>query len=131
MSEEQAPGLSAGLVVLDPVALAKLRELDPDGQHGVVERVMAAFQGSLQRMLAQLAAEAARGDGADLVVVAGLAHTLKSSSASVGALELSRSCAEVERRLRHDGPGSLPEDITRLQDAARAALAAVEAMLRH
>lgn len=129
MNEEQAPGRSSPAVVLDAIALARLRELDPDGRQGVVERVMRAFQGALQRMLAQLVAEAARGDDADLALVTGLAHTLKSSSASVGAMELARTCAEVERRLRNEGAASLPEDVARLHAAARAALDAVEAML--
>jgi HPt (histidine-containing phosphotransfer) domain-containing protein len=31
-----------------------------------------------------------------------VAHTLKSSSASVGALDLSRLCADIERRIRQD-----------------------------
>ncbi len=112
---------------LDADALARLRELDPDGRHGVVERVLTAFQTSLTRMLGQLQAQR---EGDDATVVAGIAHTLKSSSASVGALALAKTCAEVERRLRTDGPGSLGCDIECLQRDGEAALAAVAAMLR-
>lgn len=112
---------------LDAAALARLRELDPDGRHGVVQRVLKAYDGSLERMLAQLTAQR---DGGDAEVVAGLAHTLKSSSASVGALALSQVCSDVERRLRDGGPGSLAGDIERLLQAGTAALAAVKAMLR-
>jgi HPt (histidine-containing phosphotransfer) domain-containing protein len=36
-----------------------------------------------------------------------VAHTLKSSAASVGALELSRLCAEIERRIRQDDTDGL------------------------
>ena len=111
----------------DQVALGRLRELDPDGRHGVVQRVLTAFETSLTRMLAQLAAER---EGGDAGVVASVAHTLKSSSASVGAAVLSQACADVERRLRSGEAGSLPDDIDRLLRAGEDALATVRAMLR-
>ncbi|RVU45534.1 Hpt domain-containing protein [Rubrivivax rivuli] len=110
----------------DPVALGRLRELDPDGRHGVLQRVLVAFETSLSRMLVQLAAER---EGGNAAVVAGVAHTLKSSSASVGALDLAQACAEVERRLRTGEPGSLGGDIERLLAAGEGALATVRAML--
>lgn len=113
---------------LDAAALARLRELDPDGRHGVVLRVLGAFESSLARMTSQLRAE--RGGDGDGGVVATVAHTLKSSAASVGALELSRLCAEVERRLRENRPGDLGADIERLLAAADRAEQAVAAMLR-
>jgi len=112
---------------LDAGALARLRELDPDGRHGVLNRVLGAFETSLARMLVQLAAE--RDDGT-AGVVAGVAHTLKSSSASVGALELARACADVEQRLREGAPGDLGVDVARLLACGESALAAVRAMLR-
>lgn len=114
-------------VQLDAGALARLRELDPDGRHGVVERVLKAFESSLARMLVELEAQRA---GGNPDAVARAAHKLKSSAASVGALALAQACAEVERRLRTGEPGTLAGDIERLLHAGRAALAAVEAMLR-
>lgn len=115
------------VVQLDADALARLRELDPDGQHGVVERVFRAFEISLARMLGELEEQRA---GGDPEAVSRVAHKLKSSSASVGALALSQACAEVERRLRTGGPGTLAGDIERLLHAGEAALVAVKAMLR-
>jgi hypothetical protein len=112
---------------LDAATLARLRELDPDGRHGVVMRVLMAFETSLARMLVQLGAE--QGDG-DAGVVVAVAHTLKSSSAAVGALELSQACAEVERRLRQGAAGDLEADVTRLLREGESALVAVGAMLR-
>ena len=44
-------------MTLDAAALARLRELDPEGRHGVLPRVLGAFEASLARMLAQLAGE--------------------------------------------------------------------------
>lgn len=112
---------------LDAAALAKLRELDPDGRHGVVPRVLAAFETSLTRLLGQLRAQAAQ---ADAEVVAGVAHTLKSSSASVGALALAAACTDVERRLRSGGGGDLAADVQRLVAEGEGALRAVAATLR-
>jgi len=112
---------------LDAAALARLRELDPDGRHGVVLRVLAAFETSLGRMLGQLRTELDAGDPA---VVAGIAHTLTSSSASVGALALSARCAEIERRLREKAAGDLRADVQRLLAEGEVALHAVGSMLR-
>lgn len=115
---------------LDAGALARLRELDPEGRHAVVQRVLTAFETSLTRMQAQLGAERDRGGDADAAVVAGIAHTLKSGAASVGALELASTCAEIERRLRGGEQQHLSADIERLLAAGARALQAVASMLR-
>lgn len=91
-----AAGLpAAGL--LDEQALARLHELDPEGKSGLVARVLATYTRSLASLLAQLASAREAGDARGQRHVA---HTLKSSSASVGALKLSELCADIERRLR-------------------------------
>ena len=128
MNPTSAPDTGAGPPPgLDPQALARLRELDPDGRHGVVPRVLAAYETSLQRMLVQLRAAP---DPAHPGVLASVAHMLKSSSASVGALALARTCAEVEARLRIGDASSLAGDLARLIADAEAALVAVAAILR-
>jgi len=114
-------------VVLDAVALGRLRELDPDGRHGVLPRVLTAFEVSLERMLGQLAAEL---DGGRAEAVGAIAHTLKSSAASVGALRLAQTCEQVERAARSSGGTAQRHDVERLIAEGRAALAAVQAMLR-
>jgi histidine phosphotransfer protein HptB len=121
----QQTAVAAGVPGLDPVALAKLNELDPQGRLGVVQRVLAAFESSLARMLAQLEANGA----ADINLVSHIAHTLKSSSASVGASRLAQACADTERRCRQADHNGLPDDVQRLQSEGRAALLAVRAML--
>ena len=112
---------------LDAQALERLRELDPDGRQGVVPRVLAAFETSLVRMLTQLQAER---DAPDSAVVSSVAHMLKSSSASVGALALARTCAEVEARIRSGDASEVHRDIGRLISDGEAALRAVGAILR-
>jgi HPt (histidine-containing phosphotransfer) domain-containing protein len=112
---------------LDAAALGRLRELDPDGRHGVLQRVLRAYESSLQRTLGQLQAGAGP---ADAPAIAALAHTLKSSSASVGALQLAAVCADVEARLRSGDVARLREDVEQMSHQARLALGAVEAILR-
>ncbi len=83
--------------VLDAACMAELRALDPDGKAQLVKRVLITYQASLAKLVDQL--RVARGEGA-WDQVSRVAHTLKSSSASIGALALSGLCADIERLLR-------------------------------
>ena len=114
--------------ILDPTSLQRLHELDPQGTHRVVERVLRAYEASLQRLLPQ-SAQALR-DG-DHEAVRHVAHTLKSSSASVGALSLSRCCADIESRVRAQQRDGLAEPLRELQAEGQRVLAAVRALLPH
>ena len=96
---------SAPPPVLDEEALQRLRELDPSGQNHLLERVLRAFEGSLLRLAPQLR-EARQRD--DMQAIRHVVHTLKSSAASVGALRLSRLCAEIEVLVRQEAPVGLP-----------------------
>jgi histidine phosphotransfer protein HptB len=113
--------------VLDAAALARLSELDPTGNGTLVQRVLATYATSLERTRNELlrARQPLQPDA-----VRHLAHTLKSSSASVGALALSALCAQVEQHVRLPQPG----DIGALLDAMLAEMqrvaGAVQAMLR-
>ncbi len=86
-----------GLELLDAAALTRLRELDPGGRAGLLKRVLQTYTQSLERVIVPWRAARAAGDAQSL---RHMAHTLKSSSASVGALALSALCADVEARLR-------------------------------
>lgn len=92
---------SALLDALDADSVRRLRELDPDGRHGLLQRVLDTFVASLRQELGQV--ERARVD-ADRAALRGVAHKLKSSSRSVGALELAHHCEEVERWARDGDP---------------------------
>jgi histidine phosphotransfer protein HptB len=111
---------------LDAQALASLAELDPDGSAGLVPRVLRTFAGSMERLRAQLAAARERGDTHTQRLVA---HTLKSSSASVGALQLSALCAEVERRTRDQQLDGLDDSLDQLDAEATRVAVAVQALL--
>ena len=58
-----------------------------------------------------------------------MVHTLKSSSASVGALELSRCCSEIENRLRQQQTDGLAERLAALDAEGGRVLAAVRSLL--
>lgn len=103
--------------VLDAVSLDRLRQLDPGDRTGLVKRVLQTYTLSLDRLLVQW--HAARSAG-DANAMRALAHTLKSSSASVGALALSALCADVEARLRDGERAGLEAQLDALAgEAAR------------
>ncbi|HEY8878236.1 MAG TPA: Hpt domain-containing protein [Roseateles sp.] len=113
--------------LLDPEAIRRLRELDPSGGNKLLERVVNAFSNSLDRLLPDLA-RAREGDTPDLVVVRHVSHTLKSSSASLGAMALSARCADIEAMARDGRTEGLSEQLdAMLQDIqqVRTALAAL------
>lgn len=113
--------------LLDPEAIRRLRELDPSGGNKLLERVVAAFSTSLDRLLPELA-RAREGDTLDLAAVRHVSHTLKSSSASLGAMALSARCADIETQAREGRCEGLSEQLdAMLQDIqqVRTALAAL------
>jgi len=118
---------SSPAALLDPEAIRRLRELDPSGGNKLLERVVAAFGSSLERLLPDLA-RAREGETLDLTVVRHVSHTLKSSSASLGAMALSARCGEIETLAREGRSEGLLEQLdAMLQDIqqVRAALAAL------
>lgn len=108
--------------VLDPVALARLAELDPSGESQLVKRVLVAFQTSVVRLLPQLDAASASNDRAAIRLVA---HTLKSSSASIGAMQLSEWCAQVENQIRLDADADLRPGLAAMRGSLERALQAI------
>jgi HPt (histidine-containing phosphotransfer) domain-containing protein len=108
--------------------MAELRALDPDGKAQLVKRVLATYQVSLAKLVEQL--RAARADGA-WDQVARVAHTLKSSSASIGALALSSLCADIERLLRAGDSAAAVPLLEQFQAEVRRVDAAVGQALQH
>ncbi len=79
--------------VLDHKALDALRALRRPGRPDVVEKILSAFLVSSSELLATMHEAVSRDDAA---AVHRAAHSLKSSSANVGALSLSAYCRELE-----------------------------------
>ncbi len=118
-SSEGAPArvdVPAG--VLDDEVVEDLRTLRADDLHRLVSR----FAGRLPRSVTELRDAAERDEPLDR-----LAHTLKGSSGSFGAARVAEVCRELEEsQLSTANRAAL---LDRLEDEARAAVAALEAML--
>jgi two-component system sensor histidine kinase/response regulator len=100
-------------VELSDKALAMLRELEDDENQGIVQRVMSMF---LDATPGQLEALRQAGEDGDANTIRITSHTLKSASASIGAMALSACCAELEDLAREgcvDGALVLIEAVVR------------------
>jgi HPt (histidine-containing phosphotransfer) domain-containing protein len=111
---------------LDAEALQRLSELDPGGRHGLLPKVLRTFDGSTRRLLDQLQTARAADDldGQRMV-----AHTLKSSSMSVGALHLSQLCADAEQLVREQHTEGLGAVLDELETEGRQLLATLQPLL--
>lgn len=126
---DACPPPPADAARLDEAALQALRQLDPEGRNHLLERVLRAYEGSLDRLMLQLR-EGRRQPDLDSIRLC--AHTLKSSSSSIGASAFSALCAQVEHAARAlaQAPvaaqpgGQFDEQLDRLEaEAGRVALA--------
>jgi len=115
------------LALLDEAALARLGELDPKGENRLIERVLRAFQTSVARLRPQFDAARAGNDRAGVRLVA---HTLKSSSASIGAMQLSQLCAQIESAIRLNAEDGLEAQCDAFGIALDETLQAIERLLK-
>jgi CheY-like chemotaxis protein/HPt (histidine-containing phosphotransfer) domain-containing protein len=90
------PVVRTGGTVLDPTVWANLRDLAA-GDPSFLPNLVRTFREYGTTLLAELAEASGRDD---LEGIGRVAHTLKSSAAQVGALELSRSCRDLEQSVR-------------------------------
>jgi HPt (histidine-containing phosphotransfer) domain-containing protein len=121
------PAVVSAPSALDAAALERLSELDPTGAGHLLERVLKAFQTSAVRLRAQgLVARDAGDKNAIRLVV----HTLKSSSASIGAIQLSQICAEIETTIRTADGEDLGPRLAAFDGALDDALAAIDRLLK-
>jgi HPt (histidine-containing phosphotransfer) domain-containing protein len=111
MLDEPTPAASLPTTPLrlNASSLGALRALDPSGGTAFVRRVLETYLRSLDKHLDSLRAAQANGN---LTALRAVAHTLKSSSNSIGALAFAGSSAELESVLRehleHPVPGADP-----------------------
>ncbi len=123
-----APAQAAGehTTVLDAEALDRLRELDPKGENQLLSRVIKAFEKSTARLVPQVQ-DALRSD--DRPTIRHVAHTLKSSSASIGAIRLSQVCADIEGLVRAGRPDPLDSRVAELCSEVESVLRALRRLL--
>ena len=93
------PTVPAASSVLDTGILQNIRTLERNGARGMFGKVIDIYFGDAPRLLKALRAGLAE-DNADAVCLA--AHTLKSSSANLGASSLAGLCRDVEGRARRN-----------------------------
>jgi PAS domain S-box-containing protein len=98
-AEPVAPATTDRTGVLDCAAIDRIRAMEQRGAERLLQRLVETYLASSAQYFA--AAEAALGR-ADSVALRQAMHTLKSSSANLGATELARRCAEIERLARAD-----------------------------
>ncbi|CAB3779645.1 response regulator [Pararobbsia alpina] len=105
-------------VTIDPKALQALRDLQKPGRPDVLTRVIDLFVLDAPRLLAAMHDAFVAGDAEALRYAA---HTLKSTSANVGAVVLQAKCREIEQLARTSGVaaastplGSVPAELERV-----------------
>lgn len=99
--------------VLDMSVIESLRELGGDGDDSLFRELLELYLDDSTKQLKRLEQSLASGD---LKVAERIAHTLKSSSANLGAVAMSRICLEMEMCGRKQSM----EDMCALLDTTRA-----------
>jgi CheY-like chemotaxis protein len=89
------PASDAGVppAVLDTAAIERIRDMERRGADRLLERLVDTYLDSTARLVADAEQALARGDGPALRQAV---HTLKSSSANLGAVELARRASGIE-----------------------------------
>lgn len=116
MTADEAP-------ILDHAVIAELRE-STGGDDDFVRELVDAYVGEATGYLDGMAAAAAAGDAAAIVRPA---HTLKSSSATMGAIRLSVICRGLEEAGRDGRADGLADDVERAHATWAETLAALTA----
>ena len=113
--------------IVDTSVIASLKELGGEDDPGLFVEVVDMFLEDAEKHVDNLRTALASGD---IKLLERTAHTLKSSSANVGAMRFSKLCFEIEQRGRSsqiDGVQALVEQAVRHYAEARLALEAQKA----
>ena len=95
---------------VDPTSLEKIAALSPNQSEPLVAKVVHLFLDTLEESLAQLTDSSQQSDS-----LRRLAHTLKSSSANVGAHQLAELCKQLEQAAISEVLPLIPELITKIE----------------
>ena len=112
--------------ILDMHVVQALRELGGDDEPGLFDEVVELFLTDTKNSVAKLVAAFEAGDAQAMQRVA---HTMKSSSANVGAMRMSKLCFELEKLGRAgscEGAQALVEETCKHFEEVSAALAAMK-----
>jgi HPt (histidine-containing phosphotransfer) domain-containing protein len=112
--------------VIDPDVIDALLDA-VDGDREFLGELIETWLDDAPRQLALIEAAAADGDAGDLVTPA---HTLKSTSASLGAMEVAELARVMEHQARTGTPAD-PETVTRLRTSILGASDGLRAIAAH
>jgi signal transduction histidine kinase/CheY-like chemotaxis protein len=116
---------AANKVTLDHSAIEAVRQLDPDGQDRLLSRLIALYRDDSSQLLADI------DNGLkvnDAEAVARAAHTLKSSSANLGATNVAAIARQIEHAARNGDIKDLAASVTKLRAQRTVALSELEAL---
>ena len=106
--------------VIDQAALDQILAIDPHNGHALLDRIIDTFCDTAAEIVDNLIA-AANSD--DMAGVASAAHSLKSSSASVGALRLSTLSRDMEADAKSNDTAAIREAAVNAKQEFNAAAA--------
>jgi CheY-like chemotaxis protein len=116
---------AANKVTLDHSAIEAVRQLDPDGNDRLLARLIALYRDDSS----QLVADIDNGmKAADAEAVARAAHTLKSSSANLGAANVAAIARLIETSARNGDIADLPANLIKLRAQRTVALSELQAL---
>jgi CheY-like chemotaxis protein len=116
---------AANKATLDNSALDAVRQLDPDGSDRLLSRLIALYRDASSQLLADIDNGLKAGDAE---AIARAAHTLKSSSANLGATNVAAIARQIETAARGGEIAGLVSAVTRLKAQRTVALSELEAL---
>jgi len=108
---------------LDAAALDQIADLDPDGDGSLVVEIIETYVDNAQSLIGELGEAWLSKDAARATAAS---HSLKSSSANVGAKRLAGICSSIEQNAR---AGDLDDDAQLIDNAKAEFAAAIEQLL--
>ena len=116
---------AANKVTLDHSAIEAVRQLDPDGQDRLLARLIALYRDDSSQLLADIDNGM---KASDAEAIARAAHTLKSSSANLGATNVAAIARQIESSARNGDLNDMMSSITKLRAQRTVALSELEAL---
>jgi two-component system sensor histidine kinase/response regulator len=112
-------------VTLDNAAIEAVRQLDPDGNDRLLQRLIALYRDDSSQLLADID-NGLKTSNAEAIARA--AHTLKSSSANLGATGVAAIARQIEHSARNGDLNDMAASVTKLRAQRTVALSELEAL---